>query len=227
VVPWPGGVQQLTFTLRLQTPGQAATVHLVVRRDSCPDWPTFIGAGPAVFLTPLPTPSPPATLVTPTATPTRSVTTTATPTRSPMPTPTATLGPCLARVCAWGSNIQGQLGEGTTSERHTPVTVSGLTTAVALAAGEAHSLALLADGTVRAWGANAHGQLGDGSTIDRYTAVLVSVLAGVGAIGGGGFHSLALRASGPGCGERGVGNGLPVPLEGDPWAAMTRRHTGC
>ena len=55
---------------------------------------------------------------------------------------------------AWGRNAEGQLGDGTTTQRNSPVAVATLTNAIAIAAGQDHSLALLADGTVRAWGYN-------------------------------------------------------------------------
>jgi alpha-tubulin suppressor-like RCC1 family protein len=58
-------------------------------------------------------------------------------------------------VLAWGFNGSGELGDGTTIDRASPVPVQGLTGVTALAAGNAHSLALLADGTVRAWGSTA------------------------------------------------------------------------
>jgi hypothetical protein len=44
----------VTFVVRSAAPGPGATVHLVVR-DTCGDWPTFVGAGPAVLGTPAPT----------------------------------------------------------------------------------------------------------------------------------------------------------------------------
>ena len=47
-------------------------------------------------------------------------------------------------VHAWGYNSEGELGDGTTTDRHAPVQVSGLTGAVAIAAGGSHSLAALA-----------------------------------------------------------------------------------
>jgi alpha-tubulin suppressor-like RCC1 family protein len=99
-------------------------------------------------------------------------------------------------VRAWGANGDGQLGDGTTTDRSTPVAVSGLTGVTAIAAGDVHSLALLDDGTVRAWGFNGQGQLGDGSTTRSSTPVVVSDLTGVTAIAVGGFHSLALRGDG-------------------------------
>ena len=47
--------------------------------------------------------------------------------------------------------------------RYTPVQVQGLSSVVAVAAGDRHSLALKSDGTVWAWGSNDYGQLGDGT----------------------------------------------------------------
>jgi Regulator of chromosome condensation (RCC1) repeat len=51
-------------------------------------------------------------------------------------------------VWAWGLNRYGQLGDGTTTDRTTPVPVDGATGLTALAAGCFHSLALATDGTV-------------------------------------------------------------------------------
>ncbi|MBE7539297.1 MAG: hypothetical protein HS122_12905 [Opitutaceae bacterium] len=61
---------------------------------------------------------------------------------------------------AWGANTNGKLGDGTATNRTSPVQVSGLTGVVAVAAGGEHSLAAKTDGTARALGANASGQLG-------------------------------------------------------------------
>ena len=57
-------------------------------------------------------------------------------------------------VMAWGSNDDGQLGDGTTTGRLAPAAVPGLTRVTTVAAGGTHSLALLADSTVLAWGDN-------------------------------------------------------------------------
>ena len=102
-----------------------------------------------------------------------------------------------AAAVAWGDSVSGQLGIGSSTDSSTPVQVSGLTTGVvAVAAGGAHSLALLANGTVMAWGSNVAGQLGDRSTVDRATPVAVAGLTGVTAIAAGDAHSLALLSNG-------------------------------
>jgi hypothetical protein len=76
-------------------------------------------------------------------------------------------------VRAWGWNVVGQLGDGTFTNRSTPVSVSGLSGVTTIATGWSHSLALLSDGTVRAWGYNEYGQLGDGTTTPSLTPVRV------------------------------------------------------
>ncbi len=54
---------------------------------------------------------------------------------------------------AWGENILGQVGDGTTTNRDTPVLVQGVRNAVAITAAVGDfSAALLADGTVMTWG---------------------------------------------------------------------------
>lgn len=61
---------------------------------------------------------------------------------------------------AWGDNFYGQLGNGTnTNSSNVPVQVSNLSSAdiKEVSAGNYHSLALKADGTVSAWGENVYG----------------------------------------------------------------------
>jgi alpha-tubulin suppressor-like RCC1 family protein len=98
---------------------------------------------------------------------------------------------------AWGRNTNGQIGDNTSgSNRLSPVQVSGLTNVVGVAAGTSHSLALLADGTVKSWGSNGNGRLGDNSTTQRPSPVSVSSLSSIVAIAAGADHSLAVKADG-------------------------------
>ena len=97
-------------------------------------------------------------------------------------------------VATWGYNGHGQLGDGTTSQRLVPTTVSGSFTAIAV--GSSYTLALKSDGTAWAWGYNGDGQLGDGTRTRRSTPVQVLGLTGVVAIAAGDAHSVALKSDG-------------------------------
>ncbi|HEX3510029.1 MAG TPA: immunoglobulin domain-containing protein [Solirubrobacteraceae bacterium] len=99
-------------------------------------------------------------------------------------------------VMSWGSNVEGQLGDGTNATRDEPVQVTGLSGVKAIAAGGAHSLALLTNGTVMAWGSNEAGQLGDGNFAESTVPVAVKGLTNVKAIAAGASHSLALLSNG-------------------------------
>lgn len=96
---------------------------------------------------------------------------------------------------AWGVNYNGQLGDGTTTDRNAPVRVLGLTNVESIAVAYQNAYALLADGTVRAWGSNLDGQTGSGSpvwTTSIPVPVPVTGLTGVTSIttAGGGAYAL-------------------------------------
>ena len=89
-------------------------------------------------------------------------------------------------VYTWGRNQYGQLGDNSTTTRNVPVKVlkgeySGSTylgddssnKIIAVSIGDAHSLALAADGTVYAWGLNTYGMLGNNNTTGSYTPIKV------------------------------------------------------
>jgi alpha-tubulin suppressor-like RCC1 family protein len=107
------------------------------------------------------------------------------------------------RVACWGYNDDGELGDGTTVERHSPVAVdtSGVLagkTITQISTGDGHTCALSSAGAAYCWGYNDYGQLGDGTTTERLSPVAVSGLAGVTItqISTGGNHSCALSSAG-------------------------------
>jgi alpha-tubulin suppressor-like RCC1 family protein len=72
-------------------------------------------------------------------------------------------------VVAWGLNASGQLGDGTTTRRLQPVVVQGLSSATALALGDAHAIAVTASGQLRTWGEGMSGRLGSAAQTDAST----------------------------------------------------------
>src|SRR5262249_43467079 len=108
-------------------------------------------------------------------------------------------------VLAWGENTNGQLGDGTTTLRSTPVQVSTFgagSGVIGVAAGLTHTLAVKSDGTIWSWGFNGSGQLGNGTFTQRTTPGQVSDPSGIGFLTGGfgvaagSIHSLAMRSDG-------------------------------
>ncbi len=105
------------------------------------------------------------------------------------------------RVLAWGLNMSGQLGDGTTTNRLVPV-FAKLPTGTKvrqLAAGKYYSMALTAKGKILAWGNGSTGDLGDGSTADSPTPVTVDLPTGwiATAIGAGYGTSTGLAVAHP------------------------------
>ncbi len=99
-------------------------------------------------------------------------------------------------VLSWGTNLSGQLGDGTRAPRPTRERVVGLSNVVSIAAGANYSLAVREDGTLWGWGSNSYGTLGDGTRTRRLTPNQVPGLTQVVAAVANYTHSLALREDG-------------------------------
>jgi alpha-tubulin suppressor-like RCC1 family protein len=99
-------------------------------------------------------------------------------------------------VWAWGENQWGQLGDGTTTNRTTPVQVVGLTKCVQIACGSAHAFGVTTEGVLWAWGFNGSGELGDGTKQNRAVPVQITALTNVKQISAGVGHSSALTTDG-------------------------------
>jgi hypothetical protein len=105
------------------------------------------------------------------------------------------------RIKCWGHNGSGQLGDGTTEDRHAPVVVTGIMVAGetsidvrALAAGGNHTCAVAVGGSVWCWGDNKYGELGDGTTVEDSTPV-EGIHSGVHAIAAGSGHTCVVLAN--------------------------------
>jgi alpha-tubulin suppressor-like RCC1 family protein len=117
-------------------------------------------------------------------------------------------------VRCWGSNTAGELGDGTTTQRPSPVAVTGLANGVQkLAVGGVHTC-VITQGSVQCWGGNGAGQLGDGTLVNHpspSTAVTLGAPAVDLAAGSG--HTCAVAAGGAWCwgqntyGQLGDGSG--------------------
>ena len=121
----------------------------------------------------------------------------------------------------WGLNIDGQLGDGTTTLRSVPQAVTGALTWSALSARMWHTCGLTTTGAAYCWGDNSDGQLGDGSTTSSSVPVAVtggltfSAVALGGMAVGGGLHTCGLTTTGAaycwgasGYGQLGIGTGV-------------------
>lgn len=71
-------------------------------------------------------------------------------------------------IWAWGCNSSGQLGDGTTVNKCSPVSIAGgVSDWYQIAAGGSKNLAIRSNGTMWSWGAGSNGQLGSGATTAR------------------------------------------------------------
>ena len=144
-------------------------------------------------------------------------------------------------VSCWGSNDTGQIGNGSMGTDVTsPVNVSGMTTATAVATGRNHSCAIVGSGSVQCWGADIFGQLGNGSSPSSTTPVAVVNISTAKTINAGSNHTcVVLDTGGVQCwgankyGQLGNGGGTdntsPVAMTGisNAIAVLTGYYHSC
>jgi len=96
---------------------------------------------------------------------------------------------------AWGLNDGGQLGDGTTTDKTSPVQVKAGTKFSAIAAAY-HSLAIDSSGNLWVWGWNDYGQIGDGTTNNKNSPIQINAGTKFSAIAAKGCYSLAIDSVG-------------------------------
>ena len=100
------------------------------------------------------------------------------------------------KMYSWGSNIRGQLGDGTSDNRNAPVSISGGSTLwKQVSVGDRFVVAIRTDGTLWAWGYNLNGQLGDGTQVDKLVPTQIGVAKDWYMVAAGQAHVVALKAS--------------------------------
>ncbi|MET8153808.1 RCC1 domain-containing protein [Actinoplanes sp. NPDC049668] len=82
-----------------------------------------------------------------------------------------------SRAYCWGSGGFGQLGDGASTDRSTPVAVKSPVTFTQISPGVHHTCGLGGDARAYCWGDGSSGQLGDGETTNRSTPVAVTAPA--------------------------------------------------
>jgi len=97
---------------------------------------------------------------------------------------------------AWGRNLAGLLGDGTTSNRRLPVRVGTDSGWASVSAGRAHTVAIRTDGSMWTWGANWSGQLGNGQMTGSQTPVRIGADADWVSVSAGRWHTVAVRSDG-------------------------------
>ena len=96
----------------------------------------------------------------------------------------------------WGKNTYGQLGQGNTTDRSSPVQVGALTTWSTVSAGPYHLAAIKTDGTLWTTGSNFYGELGQGDTTHRSSPVQVGSLTNWSKVSAGNYYHMAIKTDG-------------------------------
>lgn len=97
----------------------------------------------------------------------------------------------------WGLNSNGQLGDGTNTNKNIPTQITNENNWQLITAETNHTIALKTNGTLWAWGNNVYGQLGDGTNTNKNIPTQIGIDSNWQFISsGGGDHAFALKTDG-------------------------------
>lgn len=99
-------------------------------------------------------------------------------------------------LLAFGLNDHGQLGDGTTESRTTPVTIMPAVQFSNVFCGASSAYVIDRSGNLYAWGNNENGRLGDGTASDRLSPVQIMAGTRFTSVSAGSEHVLALDSEG-------------------------------
>ena len=99
-------------------------------------------------------------------------------------------------ISSWGSNFDGQLGNGNTTTLLSPTQIGTDTDWASISTGGFSSYAIKNNGSLYAWGQNSFKQLGDGTTISKNIPTLIGNSTDWGMIKSSNYSVLALKTNG-------------------------------
>jgi alpha-tubulin suppressor-like RCC1 family protein len=98
------------------------------------------------------------------------------------------------RAYCWGDNLNGQLGDGTTTDRARPTPVATSLQFILVSAGGSYSCGITTENRAYCWGQNTSGQLGDGTITNRQRPVAVDGPRRYRQVRAGHFHTCAVNS---------------------------------
>lgn len=97
---------------------------------------------------------------------------------------------------AWGQNSSYQLGDGTTTDRNSPIKIGQDTDWASIYATKDRSYAIKTDGSLWGWGGNALGQLGTGNSLLATKPTQIGTDKNWATLSASSFHVLAVKTDG-------------------------------
>ncbi|RZK11313.1 MAG: T9SS type A sorting domain-containing protein, partial [Flavobacterium sp.] len=97
---------------------------------------------------------------------------------------------------AWGANDFGQLGDGTSIAKTTPIQIGTANDWQSVSAGTLHTMAIKNNGTLWGWGINGNSRLGDGTTTGKLFPTQIGSATNWKSVCAGDVNTLAIKTNG-------------------------------